>query len=55
VSLLAQLSLPHPYKWSPNPYVGDVQLMALASWLRHEDLREAEMKKYREEEFHTPL
>jgi len=52
---LHNFTLPHPYKWSPNPYVWDVQLMVLASWLRHEDLRETEMKKYREEEFHTPL
>jgi hypothetical protein len=47
--------LPHPYKWNPNPYVGDVQIMALAYWLRHEELREAELKKYKEDEIQSPL
>jgi hypothetical protein len=32
--------LSHPYRWNPNPYVGDVQIMAFASWLRHEEIRE---------------
>jgi hypothetical protein len=37
---LHNIILPHPYKWNPNPYVGDVQIMALAYWLRHEEMRE---------------
>jgi hypothetical protein len=52
---LHNLILPHPYNWNPNPYVGDVQLMAFASWLRHEEMRAEEFKKYKEEELQTPL
>jgi hypothetical protein len=52
---LHNIILPHPYKWNPNPYVGDVQMMAFASWLRHEEMREEELKKYKEDEFQTPL
>jgi len=29
--------------------------MDLAYWMRHEELREAEMKKYKEDEFQSPL
>jgi hypothetical protein len=47
--------LPHPYKWNPNPYVGDVQIMSLAYWLRHKEMREVELKKYKEDEFQIPL
>jgi len=47
--------LPHTYKWNPNPYVGDVQIMAFASWLRHEELREKELKRYNKGELHSPL
>jgi hypothetical protein len=36
---LHNLVLPHPYNWISNPYVGDVQLMAFDSWLRHEEMR----------------
>jgi hypothetical protein len=38
----------HPYNWNPNPYVEDVQLMTFASWLRHEEMRAEEFKKYKE-------
>jgi hypothetical protein len=27
---LHNIILPHPYYWNPNPYVGDVQIMAFA-------------------------
>jgi hypothetical protein len=37
---LHNIILPHPYKWNPNPYVGDVHMMTFASWLRHKDMRE---------------
>ena len=32
--------------WDPNAELGDLQLMALASWLNHEKSRAAEMKEY---------
>lgn len=35
-------------------YVGDVQFMALASWLRHEEMRAGELKRQLEEELTTP-
>ena len=31
--------------WNPNIKLGDLQLMALASWMNHEESRVAEMKK----------
>jgi len=52
---LHNLIFPHPYNWNHNPYVGDVQLMAFASWLRHEEMRAEELNKYKEEESKTPL
>jgi len=30
--------------WDPNAELGDLQLMALASWMNHEESRAAEMK-----------
>jgi hypothetical protein len=42
---LHNLVLPHPYNWNPNPYVGDVQLMAFSSWLRHEEMRARRIQK----------
>jgi hypothetical protein len=47
--------LPHPYIWNPNTYVGDAQIMDFAYWLRHEELGIVEMKRYKEEELHSPL
>ena len=37
-----------PFKWNPNPYVGDVQLWTLFSWIMKEDIRDIEMNKYHE-------
>jgi len=31
--------------WDPNAKLGDLQLMALASWMNHEESRAEEMKK----------
>jgi len=31
--------------WDPNAKLGDLQLMALASWMNHEESRVAEMKR----------
>jgi hypothetical protein len=52
---LHNLSLSHPYNWNQNPYVGDVQIMDFASWLRYEEIRLNEMKRYKEEELHNSL
>jgi len=30
--------------WDPNAKVGDLQLMAMASWMNHEELRTTEIK-----------
>ena len=30
--------------WDPNSRLGDMQLMAMASWMNHEELRVAEIK-----------
>jgi len=30
--------------WDPNAMLKDLQLMAMASWMNHEELRTAEMK-----------
>ena len=31
--------------WDPNAKLGDLQLMAMASWMNDEELRAAEMKR----------
>ena len=31
--------------WDPNAKLGDLQLMAMASWMNHEELRATEMKR----------
>ena len=35
-----------PYKWSPNPYVGDFHIRVMASWTNHEILRVEAMTAY---------
>jgi len=30
--------------WDPNPYLGDAHLLALESWLRHEEIKTGEVK-----------
>jgi hypothetical protein len=52
---LHNLILSHPYNLDPNTYVGDVQLMAFALWLRNGEMRVEEFKKYKEEELQTPM
>ena len=47
---LHNLVTPGPYKWSPNTYVGDFQLRAMTSWMRHEIMRDEENKVYLESE-----
>ena len=41
---LHNLALPNVVSWDPNTALGDMQLMAFASWLNHEDKRAAEAK-----------
>jgi len=31
--------------WDPNAKLGDLQLMAMASWMNHEELRATEIKR----------
>jgi hypothetical protein len=37
---LHNLVLPHPYRWSSNPYVRDVQFRAFFSWVYNEEERD---------------
>ena len=41
---LHNFALPNEVSWDPNIALGDMQLMAFASWLNHEDQRAAEAK-----------
>jgi len=41
--------------WDPNAELGDLQLMALASWLNHEESRATEMKRILTREQNEPL
>jgi len=41
--------------WDPNENLGDLQLMALASWMNHEEARAAKMKKILTREQTEPL
>jgi len=52
---LHNLVLPNVAAWDPNTVLGDMQLMAFASWLNHEDKRVAEVKEVMNREFHEPL
>ena len=52
---LHNLVLPNVTSWDPNTVLGDMQLMAFASWLNHEDKRAAEFKEVMNRELHEPL
>ena len=41
--------------WDPNARLGDLQLMAMASWMNHEEKRATEIKKLMEKEKNEPL
>ena len=41
--------------WDPNAKLGDMQLMAMSSWINHEELRAAEMKRLLIKEQNEPL
>jgi len=41
--------------WEPNSKLGDFQLLALASWMNHEEVRATEMKTVMEREEIEPV
>ena len=41
--------------WDPNTVIGDVQLMAMASWMNHEEKRAAEVRSIMSRELSEPL
>jgi len=41
--------------WDPNYRLGDLQLMAMASWMNHEELRAIEVKRLMIREKKEPL
>jgi len=41
--------------WDPNSKLGDLQLMAMSSWMNHEELRTVEMKRLMIKEQNEPL
>ena len=47
---LHNLALTDLNVWDPNSKLGDLQLMALASWMNHEEARATKMKKIMERE-----
>ena len=49
------MALPNVVSWDPNTALGDMQLMAFASWLNHEDQRAAEVKSVMNRELNEPL
>ena len=52
---LHNLALPNEVSWDPNIALGDMQLMAFASWLNHEDQRATEEKSVMNREVSEPL
>ena len=40
--------------WDPNAMLGDLQLMAMASWMSHEEKRVVEIQKMMEKELNEP-
>jgi len=52
---LHNLALTDLNVWDPNSKLGDLQLMALASWMNHEEARATEMKKVMKIEDKKPL
>jgi len=49
------LSLTDLNVWDPNANLGNLQLMALASWMTHEEARAEEVKRIVEKEERDPL
>ena len=49
------LTLTNMIFWNPNAGLGDTQLMALTSWMTHEDARAKEVKRVMKKEEKEPL
>jgi len=41
--------------WDPNAVLGDLQLMAMASWMIHEEKKAAKIQKMMEKELNEPM
>lgn len=52
---LHNLTLPNLNLWDPNVALGDLQIMAMASWLSHAEKRVVEIKKIMTRELSEPL
>jgi len=52
---LHNLALPNITSWDPNTAVGDMQLMAMTSWLNHEEKRVEEVRNVMDRELHESL
>jgi len=52
---LHNLALPNMNLWDPNATLGDVKLMAMASWLNHEEKRAAKIQDIMNRELSEPL
>ena len=52
---LHNMALTNLNVWDPNAKLGDLQLMAMASWMNHEELRATEMKRLLIKEQNEPL
>lgn len=52
---LQNMALPDMNLWDPNATLGDLQLMAMASWLSHEDKRAMEIERITTKELSEPL
>lgn len=52
---LHNMALTNMNLWDPNAALGDLQLMAMASWMSHEDKMEREIQKMMAKELNEPL
>ena len=49
------MALPDMNLWDPNVALEDIQLMAMASWLSHEEKRAIEIQKFMTKVLSEPL
>lgn len=52
---LHMMALTYMNVWDPNARLGDLQLMAMASWMNHDELRVEEIRKLMIKEQNEPL
>lgn len=52
---LHNMALPDMNLWDPNAALGDLHLMAMASWFSHEEKRAVEIQKIIEKQLSEPL